>query len=54
MGIESSGLGMLILSKTLHIKVEISTRQLGLEFREAVKAEDIYFGTVNKYTVLKP
>lgn len=45
---------MLILRETLDIKVEISTRQLSLEFREAVNAEDIYWGTVNKYIVLKP
>lgn len=52
--IESSGLGTLILSKKLTINVEISNRQLHLEFREAVKAQDIFLGTVNKCMVLKP
>lgn len=54
MGIESSSLGMLILSNMLDIKVDISSRQLGLGFREDVKTEDIYLGTVNKYMALKP
>lgn len=49
MGNESSDLVMLILSNILDIKVDISSRQLDLEFREAVKAEDIYLGIVNKY-----
>lgn len=54
MGNERSDLVVLILSNILDIKADISSRQLDLEFKEAVKAEDIYLGIVNKYMALKP
>lgn len=41
MGIENANLGMLILSNTLDIEVKTSNKQLGMEFRDTIKAEDM-------------
>lgn len=37
----------------IRYKGEISSKQLGLGFKEALKAKDIYLDTVNKYMILK-